>query len=95
MPEERRAKLREAHRKRLGNKPGHHRVYDVQVPDQLWPDIKKFAAQLRRDKVDLVTVNMIIRLLVQQRWLLQDREARLRFAAALVSLPFIDMPIEA
>lgn len=84
MSEERRAKLREVHRKRLGNKPGHHRLYDVQVPDKILPDVRRLIAPMVRNGVDMVTVGIIIRLLIQRRWLLADPKARFRIGAALV-----------
>lgn len=80
---EMRAKLREAHRKRLKLKRGHHWLYGVQVPDRPMPYIRPHIQKMRRDGVDLVTINMITRLFMQQKWLIADKEARLRLAAAL------------
>lgn len=84
MSEERRAKLREAHRKRLGNKEGHHQLYGVQVPDNIFPDVKKYILALRRKGVDLVTLNLVTRLFIQQKWLISDKQARIKLAAALL-----------
>ena len=84
MSEERRAKLREAHRKRLKNKRGHHQLHGVQVPDKILADVKQFITPLTRRGVDLVTINIVTRLLIQQRWLLADKPARLKIAAALL-----------
>lgn len=80
---ERREKLRESHRKRLGNKRGHHQLYGIQVPDNILPAVRKFIAPLRRDGTDPITITIVIRLLIQQRWLLADRPARIRIAAAI------------
>lgn len=44
LSEEGRAKLREAHRKRLGNRKGYYCVYGVQVPEQFKERIRSYAA---------------------------------------------------
>lgn len=43
-----RRKLQEAHRIRLGNLPGHHRLYGVQVPDELFDEVKKVIGYVRK-----------------------------------------------
>lgn len=47
-PAERRAKLRESLRKRLGNRKGHRRVYGVQVPLEHHAEVRRYAAEVAR-----------------------------------------------
>lgn len=39
-----RERMRESHRSRLGNLPGHYRVYGVQVPEEFVAEVRRYAA---------------------------------------------------
>jgi hypothetical protein len=62
MRESTRAKLREAHRKRLGNLPGHYRVYGVQVPEDKKPEVSRYACRIAtlrgREAAEIATLQM-------------------------------------
>lgn len=74
--DERREKMRELHRKRLGNPVGHRTLYGVHVPDEVYDPMRRYIESLRSKKGTVEDA---------KKWLEKQREANWEQAEMLAT----------
>lgn len=59
-----RKRLSDAHHKRLGIPLGHRRLYGIDVPDAIYPEVSKRVHRVRRLKTALQDMRFFVRMIV-------------------------------